>query len=82
MVALSFALSQLWLIFLIALVVAFVIFPLVFVMSLLYDYLAEKYEKTPKVLIMLFVTFVAAFIAILLIEIYLEFTLPLALAPV
>ena len=81
MVELSFIFSQVWLIFLISLVTTFVIFPLIFLMPFFYDYLEKKYEKSPKVLLMLITTFIGVLIAITLIEIYLEFTLPFALAP-
>ncbi|MBI5224890.1 hypothetical protein HY989_03395 [Candidatus Micrarchaeota archaeon] len=81
MVELSFILSQVWLIFLISLVTTFVIFPLIFLMTFFYEYLERKYEKSPKVLLMLITAFVGVFIAVSLIEIYLEFTLPFALAP-
>ncbi|MEK6843033.1 MAG: hypothetical protein AABY04_00955 [Candidatus Micrarchaeota archaeon] len=81
MVELSFIFSQVWLIFLISLVTTFVIFPLIFLMTFFYDYLEKKYEKSPKVLLMLITTFIGVLIAITLIEIYLEFTLPFALAP-
>ncbi|MEK6954481.1 MAG: hypothetical protein AABX01_05710 [Candidatus Micrarchaeota archaeon] len=81
MADLTFMLSQGWLIFLLSVVATFLVFPLVFLMSFFYDWLANKYEKAPKVILMLIVTFVSVFIAVLLIEIYLEFTLPFALAP-
>lgn len=81
MVTLEFALSQLWLIFLLSVVATFILFPLIFLMSFFYDHLVNKYEKAPKVILMLIATFVGIFIAILLIEIYLEFTLPFALSP-
>lgn len=80
MVTISLMLSQLYLIFLISLAATFIIFPLVFLMSFVYDYLAGKYEKVPKVLLMLFVTFLAVFLAVFAIEYYLEFTLPYALS--
>ncbi|MFH1750323.1 MAG: hypothetical protein ABH863_01445 [Candidatus Micrarchaeota archaeon] len=81
MVTLAFALSQLWLIFLLSVVATFLVFPLVFLMSFFYDYLVEKYEKAPKVVLMLIITFIGVFLAVLAIEVYLEFTLPYALSP-
>ena len=69
-------LSQAFFILLFAAFVTVLVFPLVFVTSFLYDYLTGRYEKTPKVLIMLFVTFTASVTAIALIEVYLGYTLP------
>ena len=79
MVDVAFALSQAWFILLLSLAATALLFPLVFLGSFLYDWMLDKYEKTPKVLLMLLVTFLGVATAITLVEIYLEFTLPLAL---
>ncbi|MFH1107129.1 MAG: hypothetical protein V1787_04505 [Candidatus Micrarchaeota archaeon] len=81
MADLSFYLSQAWFVFLLSLAVTALVFPLVFILSFVYDALAEKYDKTPKILLMALVTFVGVLIAVLAVEIYLEFTLPFAFAP-
>ncbi len=77
MVDVAFVASQAWFIFLLSLAATALVFPLVFLASFVYDSLLEKYKKTPKVLLMLFVTFLAVLVAVTLVEIYLEFTLPL-----
>ena len=79
MVELSFVLSQAWFIFLLSLAASALLFPIVFLGSFVYDMLVDRYEKTPKVLLLLFVTFLGVLVAVTLVEIYLEFTLPLAL---
>lgn len=71
--------TQGWFIFLFSLAVTALVFPIVFLGSFVYDLLVEKYEKTPKVLLMLLVTFLGVLVAVTLLEFYLEFTLPLAL---
>ena len=76
MADLAFYATQVWFVFLLSVGVTAVIFPLVFLLSFAYDSLAQKYEKLNKVLLMLACTFVGVFVALLAIELYLEFTLP------
>lgn len=73
-------LKDLPLLALISLATAIIIFPLVFVLSFFYDWLSEKYEKTPKILLMLFCTAVGVFIAAVMIYLYVGFTLQEILA--
>lgn len=56
--------------FLISIISAFCLFPFVFFMSFVYDKLADKYEKAPKVLLMLACTILGAFLAVLLLYFY------------
>lgn len=65
---------------LISLATAVVIFPLVFIMSFFYDWLSEKYEKTPKILLMLLTTVIGVLAAAIVIYLYLGFTLQQVLA--
>ncbi|NYZ77912.1 hypothetical protein H0N96_00740 [Candidatus Micrarchaeota archaeon] len=65
---------------LISLATAVVIFPLVFIMSFFYDWLSEKYEKTPKILLMLLTTVIGVLAAAIVIYLYLGFTLQEILA--
>ncbi|MBU1197146.1 hypothetical protein KJ765_01390 [Candidatus Micrarchaeota archaeon] len=78
MVDVSLVLSQAWFILLFSLAVTALIFPIVFLAGFAYDMLLERYKKIPKVLLMLVVTFLGVLAAVTLLEIYLEFTLPLA----
>ena len=80
MVELAFVASQAWFLFLLSLAATAGVFPLVFLASFFYEMLLDKYPKTPKILLMLLVTFLGVFAALTLVEIYLEFTLPLALS--
>jgi len=73
-------LKDLPLLALISLATAIVIFPLVFVMSFFYDWLSEKYEKTPKILLMLLCTVIGVLVAAIVIYLYLGFTLQQVLA--
>jgi Co/Zn/Cd efflux system component len=63
-----------------AAVLAVLIFPIVFLMSFLYESLEKKHEKTPKILLMLTVTFAGVFIAFFVIYLYVGFTLTQVLA--
>jgi len=63
-----------------ALALSAMIFPIVFLMSFAYESLEKKHEKTPKILLMLFVTFLGVFIAFLAIYFYVGFTLTQVLA--
>lgn len=81
MAELAFYATQLWFVFLLSVGVTALIFPLVFVMSFVYDYIAERHDKANKILLMLLCTFVGVFLAVLAIEVYLEFTLPQLLLP-
>ncbi len=68
--------SQLPFLFIASLIASVLLFPLVFVLSFVYDGLAERYKKTPKFIIMYALTLVGAFIALFLLNAYLEYTLP------
>lgn len=68
-------LSEAWLVLLLSLIVSVVVFPLVFVSSLFYSWLAEKYGRTPRILLMAVTTFLAVLAAVLLLELYLGYTL-------
>ncbi len=81
MADLAFYLTQLWFVFLLSVAVTAVIFPLVFLMGFAYDGLADRYEKVPKILLMLLCTFFGVFLALLAVELYLEFSLPALLSP-
>ena len=56
--------------FLISVISAFFLFPLVFLMSFFYEKLADKYEKVPKVLLMLACTLFGAFLVVLFLYFY------------
>lgn len=73
-------LKDLPLLALLSLAAAIVIFPLVFIMSFFYDWLSEKYEKTPKILLMLLSTVIGALAAAIIIYLYVGFTLQQILA--
>lgn len=76
MVDISALLPHVWFILLLSLIASLLVFPLVIIGSFLYDYLVKRHEKTPKVLIMLVVTFVMVAIVITLLEVYFGYTLP------
>lgn len=54
-----------------AVALGIVVFPLVLVMSFFYDFLVKKYEKIPKFVFMLACCIIGAFIALVIIELYL-----------
>lgn len=76
MVDISTLVPHAWFILLFSLIASLLVFPLVIIGSFLYDYLVKQYEKTPKVLIMLMVTFVIVAIVVVLLEVYFDYTLP------
>jgi len=57
-----------------------VIFPIVFLMSFVYDWLVEKHERTPKVLLMLLCAFIGVLVFALIAYAYVGVTLQEALA--
>lgn len=67
---LSLFLADLPLIALISAAASIVIFPVVFLMTLVYDWLIERYERVPKFLFMLSCTFVGVLLAALAIYAY------------
>jgi len=73
-------LKDLPLLALISLATAIIIFPLVFITSFFYDWLCEKYEKTPKILLMLLTTIIGVFAATIITYLYIGFTLQQILA--
>ncbi len=73
-------LKDLPLLALISLATAVVLFPLVFLMSFFYDWLSEKYEKTPKILLMFLTTAIGVLAAAILLYLYVGFTLQQILA--
>ena len=76
MVDLSAIATQAWFVILLSLIIALLVFPLVVVTAFLFDYLAKRHEKTPKILLMLACTFVGVLIAVVILEIYFGYTLP------
>ncbi|MFH0835129.1 MAG: hypothetical protein V1881_02205 [Candidatus Micrarchaeota archaeon] len=54
-----------------AAVAALVLFPLVFLMSFVYDAMCERWQKTPKILVMLLCTLIGVLAASLLLYFYL-----------
>ena len=76
MVDASLVLSHAWAILLFSLFVTAIIFPLVFIMAFAYEWLQKNHRKAPKIVLMLLVTFLAVLVAVTLIEVYLEYTLP------
>lgn len=64
-----------WTLVLFSLVGSAFAFPLVFILSFVYDALTSHFEKTPKILWMFIVTFIGILIAAALVETYLGFTM-------
>ncbi|VVB67753.1 Uncharacterised protein [Candidatus Norongarragalina meridionalis] len=54
-----------------AVIAALVLFPLVFLMSFVYEALCKKWEKSPKILLMLLCTFIGVLAAALMLYFYL-----------
>jgi hypothetical protein len=68
--------GKLFVLLILAFAIALVLFPLVFLTSFLYEYLAKKWEKSvPKILVMFLCTLIASFAALLAFEIYSGFVL-------
>lgn len=65
-----------WLLFLLSLIVSALAFPIVFVFSFVYESLSDKYRKTPRILLMAVVTFLAVFATLAFLELYAGVTLP------
>ena len=65
-----------WAIVLFSLVITALIFPLVFIMVFVYEWLEKSHPKAPKVLRMIIVTFLGVLLATAAIEVYLQYTLP------
>ncbi len=80
MVSIAGAITELWLLFLLSLIASVLAFPLVFISSFAYDMLARRFVRTPRILLMALVTFLAVFAAIALLELYVGFTLSQAAA--
>ena len=59
------------LLFLYVVVASLVIFPLVFLLSFVYDAMCGKWEKTPRILLMLLCTFLGVLAAALMVYFYL-----------
>ena len=64
------------LLLMLALMLGTVAFPLVFLLSFVYDWLAGKYSKLPKILLLYLVTVFGIFVALWIIEWYLGVTIP------
>ncbi len=60
---------------LISVAATIVIFPIVFLTTLVYDWLCERYERTPKFLFMLLCTFIGVLLFALLLYAYIGVTL-------
>lgn len=73
--SLQVLLTELWLLFLLSLIASVLVFPFVLVFSFIYSWLTRRYERTPRVLLMAFVTFVAVFTALVLLELYVGYTI-------
>jgi len=68
-------LAHIWTLVLFSLVVSAFTFPLVFILGFVYDYLCERFEKTPKIVWMLVCTFLGVLVAAILLELYLGLTI-------
>lgn len=75
MVELASLVSEFWLILLISLIVSALAFPIVFVFSFVYESLADKYRRTPRILLMALCTFLAVFAVFVVLELYVGITL-------
>ena len=78
MIDLSPLLSQSWFILLLSGILSLLALPLVVITSFVYDYLAKHHEKFPKILLMLICTFFATLVLVVIVEVYLGYTLPQA----
>lgn len=76
MVEVSVLISHGWFVLLLSLIVSLALFPLVVIVSFVYDHLVKSNPKTPKILLMLICTFIGVLIAALILEVYLGYTLP------
>lgn len=79
-IALDVLVARLAALLLIAVAVSIPVFAVAFAMSFIYGWLVEKYKKTPKFIFMWLCSFIACFAVLLIIEIYLGYTLAQALA--
>jgi len=68
--------GETWLLLLLSLIVSALAFPVVFLFSFVYESLADKYRRTPRIVLMALVTFLAVFAALALLELYAGVTLP------
>lgn len=69
-------LTQAWFVLILSIAATILVFPLVFFMSFIHSLLKKRFKNTPEILLMLFTTFVGVLVAVVLIEIYLDYTLP------
>ena len=69
-------LTEVWLLFLLSLIVSAVVFPIVVVCSFFYSWLASRNPRTPKVLFMAVATLLGVFVALVLLELYFGITIP------
>ena len=67
--------TEAWLVFLLSLVFSALALPVVFVFSFIYSYLGLRSPKTPKILLMAAVTFLAVVCVVVLLEIYVGYTI-------
>ena len=75
MVSIAGVLTEAWLLFLLSLIASVLVFPFLFVFSFAYSWLARKYPRTPSILFMALSTFLAILAALVLLEVYLSYTL-------
>ncbi len=75
MVDLAALAGEAWLVFLLSLVLSALALPFVLVFSFAYDMLAKRYARTPPVLLMAVTTFLAVLAAVILLELYLGYTI-------
>ncbi len=76
MVDVASLVSQGWFVLLLSVILSLLVFPLVVLMSFLYDSLAKKNSKTSKISLMLACTFIGTLIVVLLLEVYFGYSLP------
>ena len=76
MVEFALLAAHAWFLLLFAGITALTIFPLVVLTAFLYDALVKKFAKTPKIFFMLLCTFIATLVVVVILELYLGYTLP------
>jgi predicted PurR-regulated permease PerM len=75
MVDLAALASEAWLVFLLSLVLSALALPFVFVFSFIYEMLQKRFARTPAVVLMAVTTFLAVLTAVILLELYLGYTI-------
>lgn len=75
MVDFSGFLTYSWFVVLAGLLISVFIFPLVLAFSFLYSFLRRRYVKAPWIMLMAVCTFLGVLLALVLLEVYLGYTL-------